>query len=399
MTSVETVRDWLDQGRLIHPISRVPSIVSLSDALATMSGAATHSSDTRSAELAEEIGYYDHYVFVLVDALGLNLQHRFPEGGFFSRYFRRQLVSIFPSTTAAALTSIASGAEPAQHGITGWWTYFREISRTIAPILFRERDTGIPADELGLTMSDLIPVGSRLPLLFRETRSFVDKSIAHSEYSEWSRSGTGVTPFRSVPSAMRKLARHVHKLRSASYSYMYISQVDTLSHTHGYDSHETAEAIARIDKQLMWLRQSLPNSARIVVTADHGQVNIGKEAWFAVHEHDRLMSYLSVPPSGEPTAPCFHVIPGREADFRNYFENSPFSRYFTLITSAEADELGIYGSAPLSEAMKLHLGTFIGIAAEPAAIEYVAAGRQPKGHVGQHGGMRPGEMHVPLFLA
>ncbi|MFW5684957.1 MAG: hypothetical protein ACOC1I_08895 [Spirochaetota bacterium] len=100
----------------------------------------------------------------------------------------------------------------------------------------------------------------------------------------------------------------------------------------------------------------------------------------------------------------FHLRTGSSEAFREEFDRHPASRLFTLYPSEELIEHGLYGPGIASESLRLHLGDYVGIAQEPALLEYVAPATDggpgsPVEHRAVHGGLRPGEMQVPLFLA
>lgn len=57
----------------------------------------------------QEIAETDHLVFILVDALGMHLINKLSDDNFLKKHCVDSLTSVFPSTTAAAITTILSG--------------------------------------------------------------------------------------------------------------------------------------------------------------------------------------------------------------------------------------------------------------------------------------------------
>jgi len=372
-------------GTLVHPLEGESSSVDLFRAIARLAGGGVHGND-KAAELAEAIGHHDHYLFVLVDGLGLSLRDRFPRGGFLDTSFARPLNSVFPSTTAAALTSLATGAWPAEHGISGWFTYFPEHRRVIAPLLFRERGTGVSGREIGLGMSDLVAEVPILGSFFRTVVSVLPKEISTGEYATWSRGGTPIVPYRSLAHADRILKRLYRRVAGPTYTYLYLLTVDKQSHARGTSSSEVSEEVARVDDLLARIRGSIPQSVRMIVTADHGLVDVPRERHYELHDDHPLARHLLEPRTDERS-------------FFEAFARHPASESFSLVRTSELARRGLYGPVPLSEAAALHLGDYVGIATHPAILEYVPDGREPVRHIGVHGGLRPGEIRVPLFLA
>lgn len=390
-------------GTLLHPLEGAPNSVDLFRALVHLAGGAVSEAGERERSLIEQVGHHDHYLLVLVDGLGLSLRDQFPAGGFLEQATRSSLHAVFPSTTAVALTSLATASWPARHGVTGWFTCFPEHRRVLAPLLFSERGTRVPASELGLRMEDLIPLESVIGSFFRTTRSFYPAAISEGAYSRWSRGGTQITPYRTLRHAFRLLRDHYRSIVGPTYSYLYIITVDKLSHHHGAQSRPVAEEVARVDRLLGRLRDALPQSVRMVVTADHGLVDVPQEARYSFSHRDAIASHLIAGQTGEATTPIFHVREGHADAFLEAFARHPSSTAFTLHTPDELARLGFYGPEPLSPASRAHLGDYVGIAAEPAMLEYLppradGSPEAPVSHVGVHGGLRPAEMRVPLAI-
>ncbi|MFW6293791.1 MAG: alkaline phosphatase family protein [Spirochaetota bacterium] len=385
------------EGSLVHPLEGAASSIDLFRAIARLAGGGIRESD-RAPELADAIGHHDHYLFVLVDGLGLSLRDRFPRHGFFETSFARPLNSAFPSTTAVALTSLATGAWPAEHGITGWFTYFPEHRRVIAPLLFRERATDLSGEEIGLEMNDLVAERPVLGSFFRTVASVLPREISTGEYASWSRAGTPIVPYRSFAHAERILRRLYRRAAGPTYTYLYLLTVDKLGHTHGVSSDEVAAEIVRIDRLLTRIREGIPHSVRMIVTADHGLVDVVAERHHQLRDGDRLAHHLVAGQTGEAAAPVFHVKPGADEGFLEAFAAHPSSDSFSLFRSSELARRGLFGPAPLSDATEAHLGDYVGIATHPAILDYVPNGGKPVPHIGVHGGLRPGEMQIPLFL-
>lgn len=384
-------------GALVHPLKGAMNSVDLFRATSHVAGGPTLPSTRNSESLAEQIGHHDHYLFVLVDGLGYSLRDRFPRGGFFESHLHDKLHSVFPSTTAVALSSLATGAWPAEHGVTGWFTYFPEHGRVLAPLLFRERGTEVSGEELGLSVHDLVNAKPILGSFFRTVASVLPHTIKDGSYAKWSRDGSPIHPFQSLGQARRKTVRRIRRAAGPTYSYLYITTVDSLSHRHGAASDEVTAEIGLVDGALSRIRDALPESVRMIVTADHGLVDIEERHHFTFRDSDDLAKCLLAGQTGEGTTPVFHVR--NEDAFLNAFAAHPASEHFTLYRPEELAAMELYGPVALSEPMRAHLGDYVGIATDPVLLEYVAPGRNPIKHIGVHGGLRPAEIEVPLFLA
>ena len=396
--SIDRLRTWISEGTLLKSEGRTS--ISLNRAVASLCGAEPPGpSDDAMAPLAEEIGGYDHYLYVLVDGLGMNQKPNFPPGGFFDTYFHSPLRSVFPSTTAAALTSLFSGLWPAQHGIVGWFTHLPDRGHTIIPLRALERFTERSIEQLSIELQEVIQGTSLFPAYKRACTTYTFRKFKSGQYAEWAHDGNHVEGYRSLKNAVKRIKRNLSSPSEPSFSYLYLSEIDHLSHLHGWNAPEVLHEMREADRQLKRIRKLLPDSVRMIVTADHGHINVPKERHEILYPSDPLLRFLECPPSGESRVPLFHVKPGHEQQFTGAFAER-FHLDFALITPDDAETLGLYGPVPLSEATRSRVGSYIGISPEADAIEYVYEDGAPGiGHIGMHGGMSTDEVEVPLFLA
>lgn len=390
----------LDEQVLLHPTpDNVPSYLDLIRYMARINGR-TDLPPPRGLEhrIAGFVGAPRHLVFFLIDGMGLNVSRHFPRGGFFDRTFACELRALFPSTTANVLTATRTSRWPAENGITGWWTYLAHAGRTIAPLPLVDRETDRSARELGIGPSDVFPPrpagdgdsGSRFAIVPEDLRS--------GEFTNWANNDSKISGYGNLEELEQTILDTIEHSPTSSYTSVYVPDVDSLSHTHGYDGPEVAACVARLDRLLERICSRLPHDTRMVVTADHGQVQIPPERHLCVYNDDPLLEFLETPPSGEATAPLFHVRNELVNEFGEWFAASRFGRWFTLLSTDSASQIGLYGPAPLSAPMMDRLGTFTGIAPFPALLDYVPPGGKPLEHRGAHGGLRPEEMRLGLFV-
>lgn len=182
MSGADRLLRWFAEGTLLRPDPGTPNSVDLALALASLSGASVPRTDGAD-HVARRIGAAEHLVFVLVDGLGLELVERLPEASFLRRHLAMSLRTVFPSATASALTSMATGLWPNRHGVPGWWTYLPDHDLSVTALPFVERWSGDPLDARGVAASTLFPAATLLPGYRRDVASFMPAPIADSAYS------------------------------------------------------------------------------------------------------------------------------------------------------------------------------------------------------------------------
>src|SRR5437762_12145605 len=117
---MRSLEDLFAQGRLVRPGDDQTNLVHVVRAIGHLAGADLKLGSC-AKELAEQIGPAEHIIFVLLDGLGMNIVRRLPRESFLSRTLKREIHATCPSTTACALTSVATAEYPAIHGVTGWF--------------------------------------------------------------------------------------------------------------------------------------------------------------------------------------------------------------------------------------------------------------------------------------
>src|SRR3954447_5328221 len=133
------------------------SLVNLVASLvAARGGAARH----RELDLmpARELSDARNVVLLIVDGLGDRYVRQRGAGGELARRRRGALTSVFPSTTASAITTSYTGCTPLEHGLTGWFTYFGQAGYVAAPLPFRTRGDNTPLRDKGFTPARAFPI-------------------------------------------------------------------------------------------------------------------------------------------------------------------------------------------------------------------------------------------------
>lgn len=393
MNDVARLQAYIDNGTLLHPAGDA-CFVALAAAIGGIAGA-DPAMDAASSLIRDTIGNAEHLIFVLADGLGVNLLERYDEGAFLREHMVRELRTVYPSSTAPALTTLVSGAWPGAHGATGWWTYIPQVGRTITLLPYVDRYTQAPASDLGLRPVDVFPLAATIASSPRDVLAIMPKWIADSVYSRYVAAGRGIVPYGSLAEGIDAVITRVQRAARPTYTYVYTPLVDTTEHQHGPFSRETRRALAEVDREIAQLAQALGGRARIVLSADHGQMEGNHRTKIALTRGDPLTQLLAVPPSCEPRAPAFHCKDGRQAEFAAIFRDR-FGDHFALLSLDEAQELRLFGPSVISHEARGRLGDFVGVALDDSVVLY-----EPTAELmamkGFHGGMSRDEMRIPLI--
>jgi hypothetical protein len=351
--------------------------------------------DAPTQQIAERIGPSEHIVFVLADGLGMNLVEARPLQSFLRRHLAMELRSVFPSSTAPALTSLATGTWPAEHGLPAWFLYLTDQRLQVISLPFVERFTK-QAVHAKLAPA-LYSVPALMPGFKRDTELFQHDSIADSVYTRYIGGGRAALPYSSLPSAINGTIARVQAASGPTYTYLYYGGIDAAAHPHGPFSVEVVAEVDMLEQQLERLAGETAGQARIVVSADHGLYEVQPDAKPAIEPDDELCELLLTPPSGEARVPIFHCRPGAPGEFSRRFE-ARFGEAFALLSPDDVESLRLIGPGPLSAVTRSRLGDFIAVSAGGEGIVY-GPDREVAAMKGFHGGLSAEEVRIPLVVA
>ncbi len=353
-----------------------------------------------AAALGIEIGEADHLLLVVIDGLGaehLEAEERAP---FLRSHLVRRLLTPFPSTTAVALTSLATGAWPARHSVTGWWTYLPSIGASVTALPFTRRGDDTPLESLGVTAADAFPIPSMWSGCPRDVLCVQPSRIAGTTYSNYQTGGHPSAGYGPLSEAFETVWQHIVDSEGPTFTYLYFPQFDTAAHDRGATSAEARHALVGIDDGLADLAARLDGRARMVVTSDHGHAFVPEQRRHRLRSTDPLASLLRAMPSGDMRAPSFHVSPGRLEEFETGFR-ARYGDAFVLLTPAEAEELQLLGPDPLTAETRRRLGDFLAVSLGVDVLGYIPpdGNRRALQQPSHHSGLTSAEMYIPLILA
>lgn len=398
VSGARRVLEWFDSGQLMRPGGEEPGFVDLVRALGSWGGADGLDSGDHVRRLRDLIGPAERVVFVLVDGMGSRILEKAPAGGLLRSHTVADLKAVFPPTTAAALTTLATARWPGEHAVVCWWHHLPRLGLSVTTLPFTERWSGRSLAGSGVRPEDVYPMPSFWGRMTRSTLTVLPKQITDSVFSRYAVAETERTGYTGLGEAFDVVATRMASGDGPRFVYLYLPHVDALVHRAGTEDTEVAALLGVLDGQLTRLRAALDDRTRLVVSADHGLVTVPAERQVVLDANDRLMETLLCPPTGEPTVPILHARPGCEVEARRLFTERTGDA-FAMLTPDEAEELRLFGPGPLSAEARARLGTYFGVAGEPAAVYTRSPGGTVKKHVGLHAGLSPAEMWIPLIVA
>jgi predicted AlkP superfamily pyrophosphatase or phosphodiesterase len=333
------------------------------------------------AWLPEPVRDAETTVILLLDGLGWNLlqAHRsaLPVLG---AMVGGPITTVAPSTTAAALTSIATGLAPIQHGIVGFRML---VDGSVLNVLRWQVPYGRRAPDPFAVQRHTAFLGRPVPVVtkkeFRHT-GFTEAHLRGTEFHGWSTTAVLVEQLRALARGDAKLA------------YSYYPGVDTVAHEYGL-THDSFLAELRFADELVGrVLDALPERAALLVTADHGQVQVG-DRWLSLHPLEPLVARAA----GEGRFRYLHAERGAAAELLAA-ATAEFGRQAWVLSREQLLDEGWLGPGTVTASVRRRLGDVLLAPHAPVAFVDPALPNEAK-LIGAHGSLTADEMLVPLVAA
>lgn len=336
-------------------------------------------------------------VMLVIDGLGYEFLSRHPDSCLY-QHLHSKIMAVAPPTTTASVSTYLTGVAPQQHGLTGWFTYLRELGSVVTILPWVLRGGGPQLGESGRAVTELLNLPSFFDRLAVETYSVMPEFLQGSEFNNMVSGQAGKVPYGSLQQCFDEVARLCRKGRR-KYVYAYWAGFDMLAHGFGVGSEQVASHFRELDDAFEQLVDQLAGSdSTLLVSADHGFVDAPPEKRIDVADHPKLKDCLQVPLCGEPRLAYCYVRHDRRRQFESYVGNN-LSGMARLYPSHELVESGLYGLGSAHPELASRTGDYTLVMQDRHVIIDGLPGDNPPQLVGYHGGLSSEEVYVPLILA
>lgn len=342
-------------------------------------------------------------VLVVLDGMGSDLleAHR-AQAPFLRSHVQRSISSVYPSTTAAAVTSLMTGMTPLEHGALGWSLFFKELGRYVDFLPFRDSVDGERLGRKAMEMERILRVRNvfeRIAGTGAATWYFGPRFVVRDQFADESSEPARRVGSRSTEGMFRRLARLLRMRRPSGglppFVFCYCTEPDHTVHRKGTRAAETAEVLARLDRLLArTARRAAGSGATILVTADHGLTDTPDNLW--LDQDPGVYRSLIVPPFPEKRFLSFHVKAASRGVFPELMRR--YESDFLLMSREELLDRGILGRGVPHPKVDDFLGDYVALGVGRAQMHtrIVSPDREEKKFVAHHAGLRREEMLVPL---
>ncbi|WP_062517959.1 alkaline phosphatase family protein [Demequina gelatinilytica] len=331
----------------------------------------------------------EHVVVVLIDGLGhRQLDARKGHAPFLRTTESAVITAGFPTTTATSLALFGTGRASGATGMTGYTAH--------------NPRTGAAANLVSWEGADAPEHWQREPSLLRTAH---EGGLAVSTLGKAKFAGSGLTraalaggEFVGRARLAERVDEAIRRARTPGLTYLYWGDIDRMGHKHGWQSEAWTAALEDVDQELRRLRARLPRHAAVVVTADHGMVDVtGAPRWDiaalpALGSDVRLVA-------GEPRMLHLHTDHASLAPAVAERWRGVLGADAAVLLRSEAVALGLFGPV-VAEHVEDRIGdVVVAMAGRATVVDSRTQTPEAVALVGVHGSLTLEELEIPLLVA
>ena len=291
-----------------------------------------------------------------------------------------------PTTTATSMGSFGTGLAPGRHGLLGY--------EVLDP------DRGVLLNELRWDPYTDPFRWQPLPTVFGRC---VSGGIAVTRIGDpgFANSGLTIAAHRGgefVPAIdlAGRVDAAVAALRRPGRGlvYLYWGGVDAAGHEHGWRSPPWRAALRHLDAGLADLAARLPRGAQLLITADHGMVDVPHSARLDLATVPALRDGIAIL-GGEPRFAQLYCRAGRSAQVADRVADAVGDRAWVRTRDRAVAE-GWFG--PVDDRVLPRIGdVLVAARGDFALVDAAVTRRHMMALIGQHGSLTESEQWVPLL--
>ncbi|MDB5113832.1 MAG: type phosphodiesterase/nucleotide pyrophosphatase [Chloroflexi bacterium] len=339
---------------------------------------------------------------LVVDGLGFELlRERAASAPFLAGTALRAvpLTAGFPATTAASIASIGTGRPPGEHGLVGYTVW-------------------LPGEEGALNMLTWAPYGVRggagdtihrlLPEEVQPDATAFERAVSsgidvvligprlhsHSGMTRAVLRGGRYRPAISLADTALQIVEALGE-RGRRFVYAYHPDLDAVGHLRGTASEAWTLQLADIDRTAALVAERLPAGSALVVTGDHGMIDLPPRSRVDVDDHPELSAGLRLL-AGEARARHLHVRDGAVEDVLSAWRAHLGDRMW-IVSRDQAIEEGWFG--PIVPArIRARIGDVLAAAHGDVGVFQRSVDPAQARMMGHHGSMTAAEQLVPFVM-
>ncbi|MCS4276128.1 hypothetical protein M2390_001300 [Mycetocola sp. BIGb0189] len=335
------------------------------------------------------LGPVQSAILIVVDGLGAQqLRAAKPYARFLTAQKFPTLQSVFPSTTAASLTAIMTGAWPGEHGVVGYEMRDAQHDRIVNGL------TGWDERMVPETWQLREPLFEHAGRLGLRPFAVGTGKYATSGMTRAILRGATYVPADRIAERFAQAAKLAET--PGALVYLYVPELDQIAHRFGVADERWLAALEDLDAEVRKLHARVGSGVGIALSADHGIVDVPDYAHVLFDQDPDLVAGIGLI-GGEPRMRHLYfdagVSPERRAATLGAWQESEGERAWVL-SRDEAIAAGLFGT--VNPTVVPRIGDVL-VAARKRIAYYDSrpTDQSSRRMVGQHGSLTEDEVLVP----
>ncbi len=328
----------------------------------------------------EPVRHAQQVVLLILDGLGWDqfqeYRHHLPV---LSSFTGRSITTVAPTTTATALSSIATGLTPGEHGLIG----YRMMLKGEVINVLRWISTGGDRRR-SLPPRDIQPFA---PFMDVEVPVISPSELEGTAFTEAHLRGSRPVGYRTTSAIAVEVRRQV--AAGERFVYAYYGSIDKTAHERGFGEFYEAE-LRTADRLVADVLAALRPGAVLLVTADHGQVEVGDN----VIDPDPALLAMVAAQSGEGRFRWWHTHRATPDEVAKAAIDV-YGDVAWVVTKEQTLDEGWFGPT-VAPPVAARLGDVALVARAPISF-FDPADAGPFPLVCRHGSLTSAEVNVPLL--
>ena len=307
------------------------------------------------------------------------------------------LTTGFPSTTAASLASIGTGMPPAGHGLVGYTIALPGMDRAFNCLRWSPYGLGATKDLRDRVVpEELQPHETAFERAARdgvEVNLIGQREFAKSGFTRAVLRGGSYYGVHSLGDQVVAVTRALAAGRR-SFVYAYDPALDRTGHVRGVGSEAWRLQLAHVDLLVRQLVERLPRDAALVVTGDHGMVDLRPEERLDLADNPDLAAGVRLL-GGEARARHVYARPGAAGDVLATWR-ALLGQWMWVVPGEEAIQEGWFGPR-VPDQVRPRIGDVVAAAFGPVGVVQREVDPTQAQLTGHHGSMTEAELLVPFL--
>ncbi|MBD3204173.1 hypothetical protein GF327_07795 [Candidatus Woesearchaeota archaeon] len=346
---------------------------------------------------SKEFKKKNNIVLFIIDGLGYEYLCKKGKSSFLKKHLRGKMTSVFPPTTATAITTFGTGTAPQQHAITGWFMWLKKLGVVSTILPFTPRYGEESFGKYGIKISHILRARDIFSQINCRSFTILPNVIKHSDFNRYQSRTLTKLGYETFNGFFMQISRALNSSDKQKFIFAYWPVFDELNHELGVNSKESYLHFRKLDRKIQKFSKKLDSKTSMIITSDHGFIDTTKDRTIFLRDHPRLKDCLIMPMCGDSRTKYCYVHADKIKEFKDYI-NKKMKKYCWLFSSKELVEKNYYGLYKPSKEFLERIGDFVLLMKENYVLKDLLISEKEKLHIGNHGGVSSKEMFVPFII-